>query len=317
MKGRTILLAALSSLLVLPAIGSQHEKGFRGVTSNLPLHEGRNALDQGGENCLDAFDLTMAGYIPPFSISGMTNDHLNDFNVASLGPLNPPCWTGYYNQFQSCNAADVTYRWTVPVTGNYRLSLCGSTYDTGLLVYNYVCPPAPSDYLCGNDDNCGLQSELSVPLVAGQEVLIVVDGWGGSSGIYTLTIEPLTFSPPPCPLNSFFDVFSEYPAEQVRGAELLNTTLTPSGRRHALGRSLLVGVQDIANQSMMFHAITLEQYIPFPGIVPEHLFTFNQNVIPAFQPLSFCISERSLGVQREDLPIPTTMLEAEGPKVGS
>lgn len=84
-------------------------------------------------------------------------------------------------------APDVVYRVTVPagVTG-LDISLCGSTYDSGL----FVLDSSLVQIAC-NDDYCGLQSQLdNVPVTAGQMYYIIVDGYSSASGSYTMSVEP-------------------------------------------------------------------------------------------------------------------------------
>ncbi len=72
-------------------------------------------------------------------------------------------------------------------TGNPVVaSLCGSGYDTKIRVYTGAC----GALVCtvGNDDLCGLQSQVSWVSVLGTTYHILVHGFGGATGAYTLTI---------------------------------------------------------------------------------------------------------------------------------
>ena len=162
-----------------------------------------NPLDQGGDDCLSVTDLS--GSPLPLTVSGTTVGYANNFSALGLGPLVPECWSGYYSELQSCAGPDVCYLFTAPNTANYRFTLCGSSFDTGLLIYNFTCPANPVnpfDFICGNDDFCGLRSEItSLPLFAGQMVLVVVDGWGAGFGNYELTLGEV---PPPPPNDDCF-----------------------------------------------------------------------------------------------------------------
>ncbi len=70
-------------------------------------------------------------------------------------------------------------------TNTMIVSLCGSSFDTFLSVYDPQGNP-----LAFNDDsqNCGLQSELQVNIVGYDSVYVVVEGYGTAMGNYTLTI---------------------------------------------------------------------------------------------------------------------------------
>lgn len=66
------------------------------------------------------------------------------------------------------------------------LSLCGSSYDTKIGVFEGACDAL----VCvdSNDDSCGLQSEVTVTTVAGTDYYVYVSGFGGESGNFTLSV---------------------------------------------------------------------------------------------------------------------------------
>lgn len=140
---------------------------------------------QGGDNCSDFVELT--GDLP-ITDNGNTAGYTNDYGPYSS---QPDCWQGgFYSS--SSGAPDVVYKFTAPATASYTFSLCGSSYDTGLELYHFTCPDEPTmdDFICGNDDACDLQSELTgIMLNAGDEILIVVDGYSSNTGNYTLTVD--------------------------------------------------------------------------------------------------------------------------------
>ena len=78
---------------------------------------------------------------------------------------------------------------------NTTASLCGSAYDTKVRVYTGSCGALTCTV--GNDDFCGLQSQVTWNATAGVTYYILVHGFGSSSGAYTLT---LTCAPPPVPM---------------------------------------------------------------------------------------------------------------------
>jgi hypothetical protein len=206
------------------------------LTTRRDRRDAHGRLDQGGDNWLDAAVLPS---LPAISATGTTTDFANDFNVADL-PLPPSCWQDYYDPLLTCSGPDVAYRYVIPQTGVYRISLCAlPLYDTGLLVYYFTGGPPSNftDLICGNDDFCGVISELLTPeLPAGIEVMIVVDGWNGQSGDYQIDIELTEQVIPPndiCLNPQFLESFSPVTGT-TEGATLddapeCGTTITAPG----------------------------------------------------------------------------------------
>ena len=105
---------------------------------------------------------------------------------------------GFVNNYAPCGddyntAADVVYRFTPTSDVCVQISLCGSSYDTEINIYEN----GPGTLVACQDDSpqCGLQSHLTnVALAAGNTYYIVVDGYESACGSYTLTVEPC---PPP------------------------------------------------------------------------------------------------------------------------
>jgi len=108
-------------------------------------------------------------------------------DATASDPAAPFCGT-------SNTAPDVWYKFT-GTGGEVIVSLCGSSYDTKLSVYADGC--ATLTCVGGNDDSCGLQSEVTVASVADVEYLVLVHGYSSSAGDYTLTIDGAP-PPPPC-----------------------------------------------------------------------------------------------------------------------
>jgi hypothetical protein len=81
---------------------------------------------------------------------------------------------------------DVSYQLNVMVPSTYTISLCnGTDYDSKLEVFFDDCVTTTGYY---NDDACGLQSELTDVYLEAGTYLIVVDGFGGGTGNYTLDV---------------------------------------------------------------------------------------------------------------------------------
>jgi hypothetical protein len=124
-----------------------------------------NPLDQGNDNC-------PATVIPalPYSDTGTTVGRADNFSFCGATP-----------------APDVVYQFAAPVTGNYTVSLCGSSFDTRLALNTGGACPGNTQIYCA-DNECGLQSTLTTLLTGGLTYYIIVDGSPGSLGNYVLNV---------------------------------------------------------------------------------------------------------------------------------
>lgn len=82
------------------------------------------------------------------------------------------------------NGEDATYQFTAPAAGNYQFDTAGSPGDTVLAILDDCAGPEVD---C-NDDTVGLTSEVTLMMAAGQTVIIVVEGYNGEMGPFTLNI---------------------------------------------------------------------------------------------------------------------------------
>jgi hypothetical protein len=96
-----------------------------------------------------------------------------------------------------------------PVT----LSLCGSSYDTKIGVFTGTC--ASMVCVTGNDDFCGLQSQVTFNTNAAFTYYILVTGFSTATGNFTLT----RTCAPPCAGVPSQDL--SHPQRQPHASELL------------------------------------------------------------------------------------------------
>ncbi len=129
-------------------------------------HQEPGSLDQGTDNCPG---VTIPSV--PYSDSGTTQGRIDHFSGSCTG----------------ATARDVVYQFTPSVTQSYRVSLCGSSYDTGLYIKTGGACPGTAEIAC-NEDFCGTQSELTAMLEAGIPYFIIVDGKGTAYGNYSLSL---------------------------------------------------------------------------------------------------------------------------------
>ncbi len=134
-----------------------------------------NPERQGGDTIASAMVIPAL----PYNDSGTTVGYVDDYSASC---------------FYAGGAPDVVYKYTVaPGVAAMTVSLCGSTYDTGLYIYD-----ASLNEIGCNDDFCGLQSQIeNITVVTGGIYYIVVDGYSAASGSYVIEVEPYT----PCVLQ--------------------------------------------------------------------------------------------------------------------
>ena len=126
--------------------------GFRGN-----VFAGQVAITRPNDNCSDATNV--GNGTVPFDNSAATTD----------GPTN--CG------FNTTN--DLWYRYFTPGPGTLTVSTCGSAnFDTVLSAFA-GCGGA---LLACNDDVCGLQSSINIPMAAGTAVIVRLAGFNGQSG---------------------------------------------------------------------------------------------------------------------------------------
>jgi|GEM_PF-1428204 len=129
----------------------------------------RANLDQGGDVFASAFVIPSL----PFTDGGTTTGYANDYNGG---------W--------SYTGPDVVYKYTPSKDEHIQISLCGSYYDTRLIVYRN----STSDRIARNDDGCPqYREDLSllsdVELTTGNTYYIVVDGYNNANGQYFLRVD--------------------------------------------------------------------------------------------------------------------------------
>lgn len=93
--------------------------------------------------------------------------------------------------------ANIWYVYTASYTGEATISLCGSSFDTVLAVYDgAACYPKQSDRLaCNDDSDCGQQSQAVINVKAGNKYLIEIGGFNSQAkgpGVLTISSEAVS-----------------------------------------------------------------------------------------------------------------------------
>src|SRR5690606_17919575 len=84
---------------------------------------------------------------------------------------------------------------TSGVGSSVTLSLCGSGYDTRMQVFTGAC--GAFTCVAGNDDSCGLQSQVSFVSDGSSTYRILVYGYSSNTGAFTLTTTGFPVAPAP------------------------------------------------------------------------------------------------------------------------
>jgi hypothetical protein len=136
---------------------------LNGITQNPELRQGGD--DIGTATIINTL---------PYSDNGTTAVYTNDY-LGSCGTDNPR------------KAPDVVYSYSPSYNEDITISLCGSSFDTRLYVFENI---AANEIACNDDyTGCGNQSQIDdLSLTAGNTYFIVVDGWKQESGSYDIEI---------------------------------------------------------------------------------------------------------------------------------
>ncbi|MHC4989828.1 MAG: hypothetical protein ACYTGC_02515, partial [Planctomycetota bacterium] len=96
------------------------------------------------------------------------------------GPPDPLCDVFDSDQVEN----DVWFCWTAPCTGDVRIQTCGLTsVDTKIAAYDgCACGEGIGPILACNDDACGFQSSIQIPVVEGGQYLIRIGTFPGATG---------------------------------------------------------------------------------------------------------------------------------------
>ncbi|MCF7954259.1 MAG: serine protease, partial [Phycisphaerae bacterium] len=160
--------------------------GYDGATGNYALDITRYLVQPINDECANAIDLSLN---TPYY--GTTN--------AATGIATSGCSTN--------DKLDVWHSFTPASDGYHTISLCGSSFDTTLSVYD----GCGGNSLACNDNMCDLQSEVVVDLTAGQRYLVRIAGKGGKTGDYVIVASERFTQPANDDCASAIEVFEDVP----------------------------------------------------------------------------------------------------------
>src|SRR5439155_520144 len=142
---------------------------------------------------------------------------------------------------RSGESPERVYQWTPTVSGTATIQTCGAgtSFDTVLYLRSGVCASGPEMAAGCNDDACanatGLNraSRITPTVTAGQTYFIVVDGYGGAQGTFSLTVTPpgastTTTTRPPTTTTSSTITTTTRPPTTTSSSTTTTTTRPPT-----------------------------------------------------------------------------------------
>lgn len=169
--------------------------GFLGVGSEATSFDGDKAPENYFEGALDEVYLFTRA-LTPAEIAELASRGGNNDNCEDALPIGEVAGLEFDTRQAThdglgiiMRSPNLWYLYTPTCTGAATISLCGSSYDTMLAVYQgHVCPPTGKELIAANDDYCQLQSQVTIDVVQGEPYLIEVGGYGTSTGQGVMTI---------------------------------------------------------------------------------------------------------------------------------
>ncbi|QDV07970.1 hypothetical protein Poly30_35060 [Planctomycetes bacterium Poly30] len=131
------------------------------------------------DECVNATDLGTGPATAPFD----TNFAVDTMAPATTSP-GSACFL----------SDDVWFKYTASADGTATFSTCGSALDTEIGVYEGSDCSTFTNLGC-NDDSCGLQSEVTVPVTMGNVYHVQIGHWNTTSGTYGAGMVTITETP--------------------------------------------------------------------------------------------------------------------------
>lgn len=144
------------------------------------------------------YSLAITCETPAGSIPGCDSASSIALGVAEIGDTTGGPINGLAICGTSSSAGEAWYTYTAAADGDLLASLCdgGTGFDSKLTVWTGTCVPGGLTCVGGNDDACGLQSEVTFTATTGVTYLIMVHGFSANEGAFSLVLDtaPAPFS---------------------------------------------------------------------------------------------------------------------------
>lgn len=152
------------------------------VSTVTPSAPDPDTIRQGGDTIADAVDI-----VSPYYGTGTTVGYTDDYDEVC--------------PYSNSTSPDVVYRFTASGYGIVWIDLYGSSYDTKVYVYDENLDLVG----CNDDYYPDYTSRLGLPDVPAGLYYIVIDGYGGDAGEYSLCVESIDLPIVECPPGSLME----------------------------------------------------------------------------------------------------------------
>jgi hypothetical protein len=168
------------------------------AAGNYRIYFAGNAVDGGGSTSGDSASfgssdiIEVANVVSNLVCTGTDLEVTNILAPADTGSTigagddwQPSCATG------SAGAEDVAFEFQAPIDGIYTFDTFGSAYDTSISLWDI--DDCVTELACNDDAGTGRQSEITWVALAGETVVVVVDGFNGAAGDYVFNVSHADF----------------------------------------------------------------------------------------------------------------------------
>lgn len=187
---------------------------------------------------------------------------------------------------------------------NTTASLCGSAYDTKIRVYTGSC--AAPTCVVGNDDFCGLQSQVTWLATTATVYYILVHGFGAATGAYTLNIICAAPAVPMCYSMTATPYLADpYAGTPVALTDDWHSAVVPIGFSFCYNGTTYTSCVISSNNYVSFNPAVANTYSPWPTVVVPAITPTQiansilnpwQDIHPGLCPAPGCIYYQTLGV---------------------
>ena len=127
------------------------------------------------------------------------NDECNHAIALATGvPYIGSTLGAFGTEVSSCSlddTVDAWHTWTADCTGQIRVGLCESDFDTTLALFDSC---GGTEISCNDDDCNASRSQLLLAVDQGQKLVMRVAGYKGDRGAYKIVVDPCTPQPQAC-----------------------------------------------------------------------------------------------------------------------